>query len=401
MSRAKREARLQRAVLIATGIVVVAVIALNAYAFINQKLIIPQSAVATVNGEPITVTEFQEQALFQYYIQTGGQPLEQVGVPPEIFGQIALEAMIEYRILQSKADEMGITVSDEEIEQQGRQFIGIMVGLPIPPAEDQATSTPTPTPEGPTATPTPTSTFVYTPTPSTTPTLAPGVTPSPTPTLTPTTTPGGPPTATPTAFVVPTSEPVSDELVDQILTQFVDGGTIVTGIPAERIEELWKEQISAFVLKDKLSEALDFELDQTKVTVHAAHILVETEEEALVARGRILAGEDFGVVAAEMSTDSKNAYKGGDLGWFGPGSMATPFEDAAFDLPVGEISEPIETDYGWHIIKVFERAVVPTTQYEQDRQRGELFNEQLSKWREEADVVTEDDVWPAYLPEFP
>ena len=87
--------------------------------------------------------------------------------------------------------------------------------------------------------------------------------------------------------------------------------------------------------------------------IHARHILVTTPEEAKEVAERLKKGEDFATVAKEKSKDA-NA-EGGDLGWFGRGQMLKPFEDAAFALEVGAISEPVQTQFGWHIIKVEEK----------------------------------------------
>ena len=87
--------------------------------------------------------------------------------------------------------------------------------------------------------------------------------------------------------------------------------------------------------------------------VHARHILVATEKEAKEIIERLKKGEDFATVAKEKSKDP--SAEGGDLGWFGRGQMLKPFEDAAFALEVGQISEPVHTQFGWHVIKVEER----------------------------------------------
>lgn len=87
--------------------------------------------------------------------------------------------------------------------------------------------------------------------------------------------------------------------------------------------------------------------------VHARHILVETEEEAKAVAKQLKDGADFAELADDKSKDT-NA-DGGDLGFFTRGQMLKPFEDAAFALDVGEISEPVQTQFGWHIIKVEEK----------------------------------------------
>ncbi len=84
--------------------------------------------------------------------------------------------------------------------------------------------------------------------------------------------------------------------------------------------------------------------------IHARHILVATEDEAKAVLKRLRAGEDFAKVAAEVSKDP--AGEGGDLGWFTKDRMAPEFAEAAFKLEPGQISEPVKTQFGWHIIQV-------------------------------------------------
>lgn len=85
--------------------------------------------------------------------------------------------------------------------------------------------------------------------------------------------------------------------------------------------------------------------------VKASHILVETEEEAISLKEEIISGKAFEDVAAENSLCPSGA-NGGDLGFFGRGQMVSEFENAAFDLNVGELSEPVRTNFGWHLILV-------------------------------------------------
>lgn len=89
--------------------------------------------------------------------------------------------------------------------------------------------------------------------------------------------------------------------------------------------------------------------------VRASHILVKTEQEALGILFDLKRGASFEEIAKQKSI-CPSAKKGGDLGWFGRGMMVKEFEQAAFALKKGELSKPIKTQFGWHIIKVTETA---------------------------------------------
>lgn len=97
--------------------------------------------------------------------------------------------------------------------------------------------------------------------------------------------------------------------------------------------------------------------------IHARHILVSTEAEAKEVKERLMKGEDFATIAKEKSKDP--SAEGGDLGFFGRGQMLKPFEDAAFALKEGEISDPVQTQFGWHIIKVEEKRTRPLPTFDQ------------------------------------
>lgn len=86
---------------------------------------------------------------------------------------------------------------------------------------------------------------------------------------------------------------------------------------------------------------------------HASHILVDSEDKAKKLLEDIKGGKPFADVAKENSTDG-SAQNGGDLGWFGPGTMVKPFEDAVMAAKVGEVTGPVQTDFGWHLILVTE-----------------------------------------------
>ncbi len=86
-------------------------------------------------------------------------------------------------------------------------------------------------------------------------------------------------------------------------------------------------------------------------TVRAEHILVDTEDEAWALKSRITEGESFEELAKQYSK-CPSKEKGGDLGYFVRGQMVPEFEAAAFETPIGGVSDPVKTRYGWHLIKV-------------------------------------------------
>jgi len=85
--------------------------------------------------------------------------------------------------------------------------------------------------------------------------------------------------------------------------------------------------------------------------IKCSHILVAKQSEALEILEKIKGGDKFGKLAKEFSTDTGSGKKDGNLGYFTKGMMVKPFEDAAFKLNVGETSEPIKSEFGYHIIK--------------------------------------------------
>ena len=85
--------------------------------------------------------------------------------------------------------------------------------------------------------------------------------------------------------------------------------------------------------------------------IKCSHILVQKQSEALDVLERIEKGEKFGKLARELSLDSGSAKRDGNLGYFGRGKMVKEFENTAFNLQVGQISEPTKTQYGYHVIK--------------------------------------------------
>lgn len=85
--------------------------------------------------------------------------------------------------------------------------------------------------------------------------------------------------------------------------------------------------------------------------IKCLHILLKKQSEALMVLDRLKNGESFSNLAKELSIDKASGKRGGDLGFFRKGMMVKPFEDVAFKLEKGQISEPVKTEFGYHIIK--------------------------------------------------
>lgn len=159
-----------------------------------------------------------------------------------------------------------------------------------------------------------------------------------------------------------------DGVLDQMIQQQVFADTlaeeparVATALQNERRALLAGEAVNALmqevVTDAALQEAYDgiFGDATAMVEWNAAHLLVATEEEASAARARVTdGGEDFAVVAQELSTDVGSGANGGNLGWFGPGMMVAPFEAAVAELAEGEVSAPVESQFGWHVIQLLE-----------------------------------------------
>jgi peptidyl-prolyl cis-trans isomerase C len=129
----------------------------------------------------------------------------------------------------------------------------------------------------------------------------------------------------------------------------------------QRVEEAVTDE-AARALYDETLAAV-----QPEDEVRARHILVAEEEEAKAIVERLDAGEDFAVIAAEASQDPGSRARGGDLGFFTRERMVAPFAEKAFELEPGQTSEPVQTQFGWHVIRVEERRERPIPGFDEMR----------------------------------
>ncbi|MDT7540379.1 MAG: peptidyl-prolyl cis-trans isomerase [Acidobacteriota bacterium] len=171
--------------------------------------------------------------------------------------------------------------------------------------------------------------------------------------------------------LLPSAGGMTDEQRNQLKnelwgpTQVVAQKARAAGVDKERRTQLLMQVQEAQVLARKYTEANKQQIEEkTKATDQEVNDYIakhpefdesKTRAQAQDVLKRARAGEDFGELAKQYSGDPGNKDKGGDLGWFKRGMMVKPFEDAAFNLKPGEISDVVETPFGFHIIKVEEK----------------------------------------------
>jgi len=414
LARLERERIQTRYITVIAAVILVLVVGLVAYGILDQTVLLAQKPVAKVGSETIRLGEFQTQAKFarqqlvnqylntmqlaqmfgsdpnnQQYFQQSLTQIQQQLDDPNTLGTNTIDSMIVEEIVRQEAAKRGITVTKEEIEAaKQEQFDFFPNGTPTP------TITPT---------------AIATATLSTTqmallpPTAAPTITPTPeqtaTPTTVPTETPTRAPTGTATAGPSPTptetATPYTLEGYQQRVKEAIDSLEPI-GFTQKDMERL----IESRLYYEKLRDAITADLKQEDEQVWARHILVADEATAQTVLDRLNNGENFATLAAELSTDTSNQDQGGDLGWFGRGQMVAEFEDAAFALGVGEISQPVQTIHGFHIIQVLGHEVKPLTNSEFLQLKETKFSEWLDEMKA-GDTIQRFDTWQNYVPTEP
>lgn len=186
-----------------------------------------------------------------------------------------------------------------------------------------------------------------------------------------------------------------NEEIDKIKKNFPDEATFnqqlaAIGYTLESFKKQMEPQVKLTKLLEPQIEVTDEELQkyyddnkamyETPEQVRASHILVDSKEEAEELLAQLKNGADFAELAKEHSKDG-SAAQGGDLNFFGKGQMVPPFEEAAFALDVGEISDVVESQFGFHIIKVTDKKPAATATFEEKKEeiRDTLFQQKLSE----------------------
>jgi len=420
-TRIDRENMRRRWLTIGIISIAVLVIGLIAFGIINEYVLKQNRAVARVDGKSITVADFETQVRFTRfnYVQNAIQivqfaqaygldtsfyesyltQIETALANGESLASTVLDEMVDTIIVEKEANALGIVVSDEEIDQRVEEFFQYYKnGTPTPTVTVTpfVTSTLNPiqlTLTAPTSTPKPTATTAGTE-PSATATAAPTATQvPPTATTGPTSTPDLTATAAPTATALPTSTPYTYDGFTSQMKSYLEGVDEYNFTRSD-LRNLMKAQLYRDRLLAEITKDLKPEQDQ----VWARHILVATEEEALAALEQLKNGTDWCELASQISTDTSNNQTCGDLNWFGPGGMVTEFEVAAYNTPVGEISQPIQTTFGFHLIQVLGHEARPLSQSEFEQVKEDAFTDWLTQKKADHTIEKYDDVWKSVVP---
>ncbi len=332
-TRRRRDAEANRKVLIGLGAVGAVLLLIIGAGIVQELLVKPNQPVATVNDTRVTIRDYQK--LVKYSWLQAGQVTD-----PEATSVEVLDQAIDLELLREQAKQRNIVVTEDEVTAEIERRFGYQR---VPP------------------------------------------TPAPTATPDPSATPSTEPTATP----APTATPVTLEAYQTAYKDYLQRISQVTGMN----EREFRASVEGELLQQKMYEAITNDVPTTTEQIRLRHILItirtpgpapaptteatadpnatpaptatptpEPRDEAqalalaVEIRSKLGAGEDFAALAAQYSDDPGSQAEGGELGWFAKGQgLVQAFEDAAFGLEVGQISDPVKTDFGYHIIQVEER----------------------------------------------
>jgi parvulin-like peptidyl-prolyl isomerase len=392
-------------------------------------LIRPAKTVAKVGEEKITVSEFESQVqyarvqmiyqlqtYYQYYQIFGSdygssylsaaQSLAYQLASTETLGGGILDDMINDILVREAAAEYGVTVSKEEVDDAVYAAFGFYPnGTPSPTLTATTLATPTysndiltlvPSTSTPTATEPPTETPEVTATSSEEAGSTNGEAAGGDAAVAETPTPEESPTITLTPTITSTPTPFTTEIYAQDVEDFNNNFKLYD----YSYEDLWKIY-ETDLLRQKMTDLITADLVPFHEEVWARHILVETEEEALDIIQQLNDGGDWNQLAMKNSLDDTNKDNGGDLGWFSYDMMIEDFSAAAFSLEPGQISDPIETYYGYHIIQLVGKREVQTSVADFQTEKSNAFDAWLAERRDARDDIEIAEDWADYVPDTP
>jgi len=411
------EQRQHRIVTIATIAIATLVVLILGYGALDLLVLQKNKPVASVEGQKISLADFQARVRYDryqliqntytlqqyqqmfsfdtnysnYFTQQIQSNLTMLNTP-EVLGEQVIEELTNEAVIAMKAEEMGITVSEAEVDVALQEAFGFFAnGTPTPEPSSTSFATATLSSQQKTLVP-PTKTPTIAPTATGNPTLTPTVLE---PTTTPTQASEGTAISTPTS--APTATPYTEEGYKQTYQDYIDSLATEADLTAEQFRNIFRTRL----LYDKVMEEVTKDVNPLVDYIWARHILVASEEEAAVILGKLEAGQDWSALAAEFSTDESNKDNSGDLGWFDSNTMVEEFTNAAFAMTeIGEISQPVETSFGWHIIQLLGKEQRAASSDQLDQLKQEKFTTWLTSVKAELDIQTFDN-WVDKVPTTP
>lgn len=423
-TRAEREAGIQRLIVLAllgAGIIIAVLLLI---AFVSDGIIRPNQTVATINDQTVSVGEYQKRVRIERGIhimlindilndltEGSGISVEEAGNfilqqepylswwnelnTPDVLGLRVLDDIIDDRLIASAAAEMGVSVSDADVDAYINKLIGY-----DPAAVALIGTEPTSTPE-PTVTPTP---FVS-PTPTTEPTAT--VEPTATATVEGAT---AVPEATATSTPAPTEAPATPSVeevtrsYERQKSSFVSEIANMAGASESEVRDVLKARALRSAIAAKLAAEGDDseETDNTTLYADVRHILVTDENVAFDIVEALNAGESFADLARSASTDTGSGANGGDLGWAPVSNYVEPFANAVRDAEIGAIVGPVESDFGYHVLQVRAKEFREASQTQIDRANDLIFSAWLDGVRDAAEgTYSTTSAWASNIPSSP
>lgn len=406
------ETQQRKQILLVAGVIGGVILTILIIGIIDGFFITPNRVVASVGDHEITVKEYQAKARYtrwqliqqstelQNYISTYSQFGMDTGQfesnlqyynsllgSDSLLSDAVIEAMIEEIIIREKASELGIDVTEEMLQSSIKNEFGYYPdGTPT--AESFATIAPLPTLNA-------EQLLLITPTATSAPTEI------PTPTMESVEEDTQEEESVlPTATALPTATPYTAELYEEDYREFLNRIDTVADVG----ESYFFDSQEYNLLREKVFEAITADVGSTEEQVWARHILVEDATAVDSILGQLESGQmDFSELALMFSLDEGSAVNGGDLGWFGRGMMVPEFEEAAYALEVGEISEGVESQFGYHIIQVIAHEEVPISSDRQDQLKQQVFSEWLEAQKAELaeSTVIDEELLVRYTPDHP
>ena len=411
-SRRDQEARQQRLFLIGVAAAAALVIAILAGGLAYEYYIKPNQVLAEVNGHSITrrdywkyqsVVLYQQARIYENYAsQTTGQQQSQFlsfaasldAQREKVWGSTDVSAttvqqMIENQIYLDAAEAQGITLPDDQV-----QLYALNAFAPA----DAPLVTPIPTPtmipaRAEAATGTAEANLALTPTVAATATAT-GAGASGTPAASPAT--GGTPAASPAVDATPTATVDPKTLADAGFTNFQNQ---VFDKAHMSLDDYYRLFTRPQMAREQIDAQLQNAVPQSAEQVHLQHIIVATEDLATQLASQARGGADFGALAKTNSTDTQTAPTGGDLGWVTHDELDQATADAAFSLDVNGVSDPIQTPFGWEIVRVIDKqADRPLTDAQYSAAQQKAVDSWLAEQRSASSIKTDYGETPTPTP---